>query len=225
MSGAPIPYLYEPLTRKPFSFSPPIVNIPDNEWSFRQLTSAEMLVANRRSDLQVWIPRAQLGEVRGARDPQPVVELLTRFEYRGGTLVPHQPRPLHIVGGAIERPVRRWIVQSGSRTRRLLGALVLVGALAAALLIGIHHRTPVSELRAEDDYASVVRKLGPPAADLTDPGDRQYRVLSYPGRSLYLVLRDGRYVGALDRNWRVIDSVRLPDGTTTASVLRSLPRP
>jgi hypothetical protein len=35
---------------------------------------------------------------------------------------------------------------------------------------------------------------------------------------------DARYIGALDSNWRVIHYVDLPNGASTASMLRGLER-
>jgi hypothetical protein len=51
--------------------------------------------------------------------------------------------------------------------------------------------------------------------------------LWYPQRSYFVVLmgtdrNDARYIGALDRNWRVIHYIELPHGASTASMLRSL---
>jgi hypothetical protein len=86
-------------------------------------------------------------------------------------------------------------------------------------------------LGAEDDYFAVVRKLGEPAADRwkADGESVQYRVLAYPGRKLNVILA-GRertkaaYVGALDDNWKVVDSVNQKGGSNTYHILARLPR-
>jgi len=86
-------------------------------------------------------------------------------------------------------------------------------------------------LGAEDDYFAVVRKLGQPAADRWKAQGEsiQYRVLVYPEQKLNVVLA-GRergkvlYLGALDDDWKVIDSVNQKGGSNTYQVLARLPR-
>jgi hypothetical protein len=84
-------------------------------------------------------------------------------------------------------------------------------------------------LSGQDDYWAVVRKLGAPTEDRwrPDTGELQYRLLAYPQRSLFVILmgpdRDHmRYIGALDKDWKPIDSVTHPGGSSTASMLRAL---
>lgn len=81
-----------------------------------------------------------------------------------------------------------------------------------------------------DDYHAVLRKFGPPAADRwrSEQGELQYRVLDYPQRGVFIVLmgseRDkATYIGALDRDWRVVDSVSLRGGSSEG-LLKSLKR-
>ena len=55
----------------------------------------------------------------------------------------------------------------------------------------------------------------------------QYQALWYPKRSYYVVLMGAerpevRYIGTVDSNWRVLHYVELPNGTTTAAVLRAI---
>ena len=84
------------------------------------------------------------------------------------------------------------------------------------------HRDPAAlGLTARDNYASIVHRLGSPAQERRRP---PYRALWYPERSCYVILRDGRYIGALDPNWRAIHHVNLPGSGDTLSLLRSLPR-
>ena len=57
----------------------------------------------------------------------------------------------------------------------------------------------------------------------------EYRILRYPDRRLTLVLmgrdpKEVRYIGAVDPEWRVVDSVNLPGGVNTASMIRRMPR-
>lgn len=86
-------------------------------------------------------------------------------------------------------------------------------------------------LGPEDDYFAVLRKLGEPASDRwkTDGESVQYRVLSYPARNLNVILtgrerKDVHYAGALDSDWKVVDSVMQKGGSNTYSVLARLPR-
>jgi hypothetical protein len=85
-------------------------------------------------------------------------------------------------------------------------------------------------LNAADDYHAVIRKLGMPASDRwrSDKGELQYRLLEYPDRGIGVVLmgteRDkAKYIGALDRQWRVVDSVTLHGGNSSG-LLKSLNR-
>jgi hypothetical protein len=106
--------------------------------------------------------------------------------------------------------------------RRLVTALawVLMAGLLLVVLarfVSLQRAASGLGLAAGDNYASVVRKLGPAAEERARP---PYRALWYPRRSRYVVLRDGRYIGLLDSNWRVIAYTN----GDTASVLRTLPR-
>jgi hypothetical protein len=86
-------------------------------------------------------------------------------------------------------------------------------------------------LGPEDDYFAVVRKLGSPQADRwkAEGESLQYRVLEYPARSLNVILagrerKQALYVGAMDRDWKVIDSVNQKGGSNTYRVLSKLPK-
>lgn len=86
-------------------------------------------------------------------------------------------------------------------------------------------------LEAGDDYFAVVRRLGEPEADRWkgDGESMQYRVLVYPKQNLNVILagrerKEARYIGALDGQWRPVDSVAQKGGSNTYSVLKRLPR-
>ena len=59
-------------------------------------------------------------------------------------------------------------------------------------------------------------------------GELEFRSLWYPQRAYYIVLgsqRDNlRYIGAMDKDWKVVHAVELPGGTSTAPLLRGLAR-
>jgi hypothetical protein len=84
-------------------------------------------------------------------------------------------------------------------------------------------------LTGSDDYFAVIRQLGNPASDRwrSNEGAMQYRVLDYPDRGYSVVLMGAErdkalYIGAVDKNWRIVDSVTLRGGTDTAAMLRAL---
>jgi hypothetical protein len=79
---------------------------------------------------------------------------------------------------------------------------------------------------AQDDYMSVVEKLGRPdnGRSRTAPDGREFFLLRYPDRSFTIVLlgrvRDeAYYIGALGRGGRVVHSVTLPGGEDSSSLL------
>jgi hypothetical protein len=128
-----------------------------------------------------------------------------------------------------------------SRIGRLVGVVLALGVLVCFLVIFVFRTGPVRpvtftatdqdflSLSRTDDYSSVVRKLGPPAEARWrgQGGELQYRAMWYPQRSYFVILlgtdrNDPRYIGALDRNWRMIHFVELPNGASTASMLRGL---
>ena len=86
------------------------------------------------------------------------------------------------------------------------------------------------ELNRNDDYFSIVRKLGIPAGDSTrrTSADLAYRALNYPARRYTVILMgrtspEARYLGTLDQDRRVLDSARFPTGGDGAAMLRALP--
>jgi hypothetical protein len=86
------------------------------------------------------------------------------------------------------------------------------------------------DLTPRDDYYSIIAKLGPPEQDHTiqKGGELEFRSLWYPQRAYYVILgsqRDNlRYIGAMDKEWKVVHAVELPGGTSTAPLLRGLAR-
>ncbi|MEJ7606443.1 MAG: hypothetical protein WKF37_09275 [Bryobacteraceae bacterium] len=128
-----------------------------------------------------------------------------------------------------------------SRVGRLILSMLAVAVFATVIVVSFFKGgsrvtyAPVlqSELgfSALDDYHAIVRKLGQPEKDQwrSEAGEMQFRALRYPQQNLAVILmgseRDkARYVGSLDNNWRPVHAITLPDGRSTASVLRSLKR-
>jgi hypothetical protein len=85
------------------------------------------------------------------------------------------------------------------------------------------------QLSGQDDYDSIVRKLGKPSEDRSQTADgRSFRRLGFPARHFWVVLigkteADARYAGTLDMHGRVLDTVRMADGSTSELALGSLP--
>lgn len=84
------------------------------------------------------------------------------------------------------------------------------------------------QLGPNDDYASTVHKLGAPSKDASrEAGTRIFRALTYTSRRYAVILSgpnadEARYVGTLDPHGRVLDAVRLADGTSSESLLNAL---
>jgi hypothetical protein len=243
----------ESLADRSFAFYPPVLNVEHNEWRFRKVTWSELLVANAKSGVEVWIPRRLVGEISSVDQPVVIVGLLKELEYKAGSVWPHEKRVLAMPRAGVESggpssgaspplPPGR-ASRPESRAGRLI-AIAFGVALVACLLVLAAYRLgtlrPVQFTAADqdflaltrhDDYFEVVQRLGPPASDRwrSESGELQYRALWYPQRAYYVVLfgpdrKDSHYIGALDRNWRVIHYVELPGGGNTASMLRTLPR-
>jgi hypothetical protein len=148
---------------------------------------------------------------------------------------PSAPKPAQVVNISLDS-------KTENRIGRLIGAVLIVGITTTALLVGLYSRInsadgvsykPILQsslgLNAEDDYHAVVRKLGRPAEDRwrDDFGEIQYRRLKYSDKSVILMGRDrdsARYIGALDNDWKVIDSVEMSGGVKTYAMLARLPQ-
>ena len=138
-------------------------------------------------------------------------------------------------------------LESGAESRigKLIVVVVAIGVVGCLLIISFfrggrdgsrisYDAVLQSELAltAQDDYFAVIRSLGQPAIDQwrSDKGEMQYRVLRYPDRGLAVILMGAdrnkeHYIGAVDiKTWRPLHYVSLPDGRSTYSMLRSLPR-
>jgi hypothetical protein len=251
MSEPMMPAL-EDLGNRHFSFYPAILNIEHNEWLLRQMSWSEILVVNAKTDLELWIPRRFVGEVSSVEEPVVIVGLRKELEYKAGTVWPHERRlfsmpraftpqalqrtpPEHKPPGAQRRPA----LGPEKKIGRLVGGVLLAGIAIILLAVAIIER-PVSyhgveqlalALGADDDYPSIVRKLGPPSEDhwRANAGELQYRAMTYKDRGYSLVLmgvdqKTARYIGAMDKNWTPVHYVSLPGGGNTLAMLRQLPK-
>jgi hypothetical protein len=134
-----------------------------------------------------------------------------------------------------------------ARAWKWIGVAAVLGAVAFTIAADVTRQTQFHQradlfrgyraylqLGPDDDYAATVRKLGLPArTGSRETGERVFRSLAYPARRYSVILmgsneRDARYIGALDPRGRILDSVRLRDGSSAESLLnaaglRSLP--
>lgn len=151
--------------------------------------------------------------------------------------VVEEPRPAPVVGIKLEAGAE-------SRIGRLIVATLILGITGTAILVGVYRNLssgrmvqykPVMQselgLTAADDYFAVTRKLGTPTEDRwkSDTGEVQYRLLRFPARGLRVILmgrerKEARYIGALNNEWKVVDSVTLPGNVQTHAILGALSR-
>ncbi len=207
---------FESLGGRAFSFYPPIIGIEHNGWEFQEARWSEVLVKNKKSGEEVWIPRNYLGEVSKIDEPVMIIGLKRELEYKGGTVWPHSRRVIQMSANpAAPRPEGEARLTSPSPLSELrlggtesgVGKLILA-ALAVGLVLTfgtvaflrLKSTGGTVELEgvlqadlgftAATDYYDVVRKLGRPEQDrwLSEQGERQYRALIYPKQDLAIIL-------------------------------------
>ncbi len=217
MSVPPVPPPLEELGNRPFSFYPPILGIEHNEWTYRKATWSEILVVNRKTGLEVDLPREFVGELSRIEEPVAIVGLNKELEYKAGAIVPHVRRVLEMPRAVNQGPTfgRESRMSSGpapvvgirlehkseSKIGRMLivttavAVTIIVGAVA--LFQGSTRRvqfTPVVQSNIQfgpgDDYYTVVKRLGIPANDQwrAKTGELQYRRLTYPKLGINVIL-------------------------------------
>lgn len=143
---------------------------------------------------------------------------------------PPEPKPAPVVGIRLEGGAE-------SRVGRMLLMMVALGVVACIVVVAvlstgrrISYQTVVQSdlaFTGNDDYAYIASKLGQPDEDKwrSDQGELQYRRLTYQKQGYSVILmgtdrKTARYIGALDRNWRVVHSIN----ANAEIMLRSLKR-
>jgi hypothetical protein len=246
MASPPIPPPLMHLGARPFSFYPAILNAEPNEWLCRKATWQELVAVNRKTGQELSIPRRFLGSVSSTDDPILIVGLLRELEFKNGAALPYRNRVIEMPIAVGETAGPRFasprhgalapvigIRLESKRDRRAIK--IVGGALAASIFLfavgtnlshvgEIKQRTSAARrhaylsLRRTDDYAVVVRKLGPPASDrwLTDAAG-SYRALGYADRRFTVILHGSegeqpRYIGTMDQGWHPLDPAGAASG-------------
>ena len=216
MAEKPLPPPFDRFPDRPFSFHPAIVGIEHNEWQVREASWSEVLIRNKTTSDELWIPRQYVGEPSRIEDPVIIVGLNRELEYKGGMLVPFKSRVLNMPRGGMESggsdgpgaAPPRLGGRLATADKRVLG---LVG-VAIALFVGVYvivvAGNRIGDIRGQriilttadqsyqnltgrDDRFGVVSKLGNPGYDrFKEVGGIQYEALSYPSRK-YTVLMMG----------------------------------
>ena len=238
----------EGLGERHFSFYPAIVNVEHNEWILRRASWSEILISNAKTGLELWIPRRFVGEVSSVDEPVVIVGLNKELEFKAGAVWPRHRRLISmpragspfVSSGA--KPEDRPHISGGrpaagpeAKVSRLIGGVLLVGVALIVMVVAVTQR-PVTykgieqlslQLTGEDDYHSIVRKLGTPSEDHWRPeaGELQYRALRFKGHTYTLILMgvdraSARYIGAMDKDWKPVHSTR----DTNLALLRRLPK-
>ena len=218
MAAPPLPPRLEALGERQFSFYPPIVNIDHNEWTYKDANWSEVLVHNTKSDLELWIPRAYVGEISKIDEPVMIVGLKRELEYKSGAVWPYLRRVLEMPANPVTaasnaRPSEpsapstfsTMRLDSGAESRigKMIGIALLTGLLVTFIAVSLMRRKtsggsieyrgiPQAELgfSARSDYFDVVRKLGKPDQERwrSETGERQYRALVYVKQDLVIIL-------------------------------------
>lgn len=137
---------------------------------------------------------------------------------------------------------RRSAESPESHIGRLIGMVLVLGIVATLVVVGVFRSGVMRpkvvftakdqsflELNRDDGYFGVIQKLGKPAEDRWRPGEGElkFRLMLYPDRGYGAVLmgteqNNARYIGCVDRNWRVIHAVEGPRGDSTLPLLRNI---
>ena len=210
-----LPTPLELLGGRAFSFFPPILNLPHNQWRYRESTWTEFSVVNTASGEEVWIPRMFLGEISRIGEPIAIVGLRRELEFRAGAIavvrraVIEMPmavndvrRSVHATSLAPVIPIRLEPPPQSRRGRKI-GVAVMLGAVALTFVADMVRQVDWQRradafrfarawrrLSPGDTFPSVATKVGPPAADasFTSVQGLRFRVLSWPNRQMKIVL-------------------------------------
>jgi len=224
-----------------FSFYPAIVGVEHNEWILRRANWTDVVVANAKTSEEICIPRRFVGEISSIEAPFRIVGLVKELEYREGIVLPHRrivlempravnefsrtslrralyPQPAGVVAIRAETGAdsRFWRVLRGSVAAGILiclGVIIVVRDAHLGTRFGWTSTPPrLPALSDQDDFASVIKKLGTPASDRwLVSGSGGYRRLWYPRKGVTLILtgasrESARYAATLNRDEQIVQS-------------------
>jgi hypothetical protein len=223
-----------------FSFYPAIVGVEHNEWLLRRANWTDVVVANAKTSEELCIlgdlsarffhrsalPDRRTGEGTriSRRHRDTASPYRPRNAARGERIQPDEfaPRPISATrrrGGDPGRDWRRFTFlarAAGSIAAGILICLAVIFVVRDAQLgtrFGWTSTPPrLPALSDQDDYASVIKKLGTPASDRWLPsGSGGYRRLWYPRKGVTIILtgatrESARYAATLNRDEQIVQS-------------------
>jgi len=241
------------LAGRSFSFYPPILGIVHNEWRLLRANWSDFVAVNTHSGQEACVPRSFVTDV-SANAPTVIVGLTRDLQWRDGMVVPYRRPVLELpvavndsapaVRHARPAPVVsiRLEPRAPAHSARKAVVIVMLGIVGSAIVDGIVRPSGIvrdridalrvsrtwQQLKPGDDYASVVHKLGAPAAQRTyvENGGRVFRSLDYPRRHFTVLLEgqteaEARFAAALDARGRILGSAPVSGGS---DMLLSAPR-
>ncbi|MGC2658275.1 MAG: hypothetical protein WA324_10005 [Bryobacteraceae bacterium] len=259
MAAPLMPPPLDEIGRRRFAFYPCIWNLEPNEWMLSSATWVDAQVVNVRTGQQIAVPRRYIGAVSETDDPILIVGLTKELEFRENCLWPrvrrviempvavNQTRPFRIFYTRPEGPAPvvgiRLENRLESRASKLLttagiGAVVVsllvVGVVSTGIIDGRPGAHPVWQsshgFTEYDTYASVTRRLGPPAADwqVESKDGHWLRILDYSNRRVSVVLLEGNgkeeahYLGAIDRRGHIVHAIPQSTALNPGAILASV---
>jgi hypothetical protein len=205
---------FDRLVDSRFSLYPAIVGIEHNEWTFSQATWSEALIRNTKTEQEIWISRQHVGDISKTDEPVLILGLSRELEYKGGMLVPFQPRvlkmpepvfgsspdpegaePPHVFGVRLESSDRRALKLIGIALGAFLVIYIIavgatrIGDVQGKRVVFTATDTSYQELTPRDDRFAIVTKLGQPAWERSkNVGTIHYEALTYTSRRYTVLL-------------------------------------
>ncbi len=218
----------------------------------------DLLVMNTLSSEEILVPRRYVADVQENEDGYQTVRLTEAVEYKHGRVLPRRRGVLQMPCGVHEEvPAIRRRRETGrpaavvairleprteSRVRRALRGSIALGFLACLAVIFVIRdahlgsRLGISSivtrklpLVADDDYSTIVEKLGHPDSDrwVKTSDDSGYRRLWYPAKRMAVILtgetkESAHYVRTVARDGTTIHAATpsVLDELTVAPVFR-----
>jgi len=185
---------FEGLVGRTFAFFPAIRSFEHNEWTLEKQTWSEVLVKNKRTAEEIWIPRSHIGKIATSDSPIMIVGLLKELQYKAGAVVPYRPQvvpmpsPVSAARGRIDDEPEPAVPRRGSSVADTQTFSFIAKAVLAALSVVVlfvmfsfsKGDNPMAALfRADssttdqlyvgltnsDSYRSVVARVGRPKAE------------------------------------------------------------